>query len=452
MRRLGVWLVAGLVVVGMVEARLPAEGASGAEGMFDRFGGWRQTRTAATGWFRTAIAEGRWWLVDPAGHRFLSVGVNNVNFRPDVIRGTDRSPYNETVKREYRHESEWAQVAVRRLRGWGFNTVGAWSAQLTWEQGMPYTVILNCADLVSWGEGKSFPDVFDPAFEQAVARYARRTCGPLASDPALIGYFTDNELWWGHEEGGSETLLAEFLGREHSAPGRQALGWFLERRYLNIAELNEAWGTEYGSFAEVGRMPQVGSRIPEEDVVDFQELVAERYFRVTHDAIREVDEHHLMLGCRFAGDAPRAVLEAMGPHADVVSVNHYDVHPPAEMLREIHRVTGLPVMVTEFSFRARDSGLPNTRGAGIVVDTQEERATYFERYVGELMGLPMVVGYHWFEHSDQPAEGRFDGEDSNYGVVDIRDEAYTALVEVMERVNDSVYHLATKQAGAGEGG
>ncbi|GAF99024.1 unnamed protein product, partial [marine sediment metagenome] len=129
-----------------------------------------------------------------------------------------------------------------------------------------------------------------------------------------------------------------------------------------------------------------------------------------------------------------------------------EVHPPTDMLREIHRVTGLPVMVTEFSFRARDSGPPNTRGAGIVVDTQEERATHFERYVGELMELPMVVGYHWFEHSDQPAEGRFDGEDSNYGVVDIRDEPYTALVEVMERVNGSVYDLATKQAGAGEGG
>ena len=65
----------------------------------------------------------------------------------------------------------------------------------------------------------------------------------------------------------------------------------------------------------------------------------------------------------------------MGPYADVVSFNHYDVHPPTDMLREIHRVTGLPVRVTEFSFRARGSGLPNTRGAGIVVDVPADPAS-----------------------------------------------------------------------------
>jgi hypothetical protein len=179
-------------------------------------------------------------------------------------------------------------------------------------------------------------------------------------------------------------------------------------------------------------------------------LAAAEYFRVTHDAIRAVDARHLILGCRFAGNAPEAVLKAMGGYVDVVSLNTYDVHAPADVVRAIHRVVGKPVLITEFGFRARDSGLPNTRGAGAVLGTQQERAEHFERYVRELMALPMVVGYHWFEHSDQPAEGRFDGENSNYGLVNIRDEPYDELVEVVERVNRSVYDLATGRSGQPE--
>ena len=440
LRRAGL-LAAVILVFGM------AKSGETAERVFDSFGGWQQSSAAASGWFRTERAEGRWWLVDPDGHWFLSVGVNNVNARPDVVRGTERIPYYDTVKRKYGRESEWAEAAVERLKGWGFNTVGAWSGRNTWEQGMAYTVILHCGGVVDWGEGRSFPDVFDAGFESAVMRHAREACREAADDPALIGYFTDNELRWGREGGGSETLFAEFLGREDSAPGRQALLRFLERRYLNIGELNRVWGTRYESFEEVGRSPQAGSKIPQGDETGFLRLAAEQYFRVVHDAIRAVDEHHLILGCRFAGYAPRPVLEAMRDYVDVVSLNHYGAHPPSDMARAIQRIVGKPVLITEFSFRARDSGLPNTRGAGVVVDNQEQRAQHFERYVQELMDLPMVVGYHWFEHSDQPAEGRFDGENSNYGLVDIRDEPYSELVEVMTRVNGSVYDLALGRAG-----
>ena len=436
----------GLFVV--LVLTLLASGAAGQEAAeIDRYGGWMGAKTAATGWFRAARAEGRWWLVDPEGHRFLSVGVNTVSFRQDTIRGTNRSPYGETTREKYGRLEAWAEAAVERLWGWGFNTLGAWCDRATWGWGMPYTVILHFADAVRLGEGQTFPDVFDPAYDAAVRRLARRACGPLAGDPNLIGYFTDNELRWGPDWRSPETLFEEFLRLPDEAPGRRALLGFLEDRHLNISELNEGWRTSYASFTQVGRIPQVGSHIPDSDKDDFLRAVALRYFNVTREAIRSVDEHHLVLGCRFAGYAPEAVLEAMSDHVDVVSLNHYDVHPPAAMLREIHRATGRPVMITEFSFRGRDSGLPNAKGAGVVVNTQEERAEHFERYVKELVALPMVVGYHWFEHADQPAEGRFDGENSNYGLVDIRDDPYRVLVEAMARVNGSVYELAVAGGG-----
>jgi len=405
----------------------------------DRYGGWEKVKMAATGWFRVAKVGARWHLVDPDGHPFLSIGVNTVSFRQDTIRGTNRSPYGEAVAAKYGGVADWARAVAGRLRGWGFNTIGAWSDQVTWQQKMPFTVILDFAHRVKWAEGMTFPDVFDPEWERAVNRHARRVCRPLATNPWLIGYFTDNELRWAPDWRSGDTLFIEFLQLPDGAPGRQALVRFLQDRYQTVAVLNEAWRTEYESFDQVGRIPQVGSRIPDADQEEFLKLVASRYFSVSKEAIRLVDEHHLILGCRFAGYLRGPVLEAMRDQVEVVSFNHYSERAPGEALSEIDRVTGRPVIISEFSFRARDSGLPNTRGAGVIVDTQGQRAEHFERYVTELMELPMVVGYHWFEHADEPAEGRFDGEDSNYGLVTIEDEPYALLVETMARVNGRLY-------------
>ena len=87
------------------------------------------------------------------------------------------------------------------------------------------------------------------------------------------------------------------------------------------------------------------------------------------------------------------------------------------------------------SFRSADSGLPNTNGAGPKVVTQVERAACFRRYVGVALRKPSIVGYHWFEHADQPAEGRFDGENSNFGTVTIEDDVYEELTRAMKVVN-----------------
>jgi len=75
------------------------------------------------------------------------------------------------------------------------------------------------------------------------------------------------------------------------------------------------------------------------------------------------------------------------------------------------------------------------------VPTQRDRADRFEEYVTALMRLPFMVGFHWFEFCDEPAEGRFDGENSNYGLVNIKDEPWEVLVERMARVNPTLEAL-----------
>jgi len=110
-----------------------------------------------------------------------------------------------------------------------------------------------------------------------------------------------------------------------------------------------------------------------------------------------------------------------------------------------HRIGRKPLMITEFSFRSMDSGLPNTYPPPLAVQpnvpTQRARADRYARYVRLWMSQPFFVGYHWFEWVDEPREGRFDGENGNYGLVNIRDEPYAVFVDTVRRVNREVWSL-----------
>lgn len=56
-----------------------------------RFGGWKDgPKLDATGYFRTAKVDGKWWLVDPEGHLYFSHGVANVRMaNSTTITGID---------------------------------------------------------------------------------------------------------------------------------------------------------------------------------------------------------------------------------------------------------------------------------------------------------------------------------------------------------------------------
>ncbi|MBM3214712.1 beta-agarase [Candidatus Poribacteria bacterium] len=475
------------------------------------YGGWSEKSGESTGFFRVQRIDGIWWLIDPDGNAFLSKGVNHISYAGDRSPALGRSPYGDVVRAKYPDEPAWARACVERLRGWGFNTVGAWSSRSTFAQGMPYTLIVNIGSIAGgdWQTG-SFPDVFSGRFRSEADRVARLECAPLRDDPYLLGYFTDNELRWGPDWRSDQSLLEEFFAMPAGAEGKaevvrlfresygsverfnevwgshmssfedagsvgtlsdvsaemRAAQWALTRiaakrsfrsddilRYLgrvypSVAALNERWGTDYKSFeaaiADESASPKAQELARLQS--DWLRRVASQYFRVCAEAIREHDPNHLILGCRYAGYAPDEVVESMGENVDIVSYNNYDFLPPVEKLNRIHRATGRPMMLTEFSFKAMDSGLPNTRGAGRPVATQQERAERYDAYVTALLGLPFMVGFHWFEHADEPSEGRFDGENSNYGVVDIRDEPWTVLTSRMRVVNE---RLEERHAGAG---
>jgi len=55
--------------------------------------------------------------------------------------------------------------------------------------------------------------------------------------------------------------------------------------------------------------------------------------------------------------------------------------------------------------------------------------------------MPQCVGYHWFEWCDEPREGRFDGENSNYGLVRIDDTPWEVLTQRFTSLNAGLERL-----------
>ncbi len=398
--RAGALAVAVLVVllsVGILSTTQPkaAAGAMSAEtGSF-----------SATGYFHIAQAtDGRWWFVTPDGQPFYSSGIDHVSSAPDVDVKTNQCPYCQAIAAQFPSTSAWATATVAQLRGWGFNTIGPYSDNSTFASKMPYTVQLQMVSGNDW---------FAPSFVTHADQVAATQVAPLAHDPNLIGYFTDSELTWGPNEDNSLSLLDQYLALPAGSPG------------LAVAQ-------QY-----------VGD--PNGFVYD----LATRYFSVTSAAVHEYDPNHLILGVKAeSNDIPPELLEAASPYVDAFSVDDYALQPgdaatvaqiwphylPIEPnFANFEALVHKPIVIAEYSFRATGPNTPNTVPSILATyPDQTARAAAYTSYIGTMyQSAPWVIGDEWFEYVDEPAGGRFDGENSDFGVVSVNNVPYQPMVDAM---------------------
>ena len=368
--------------------------------------------------------KGKYWLVDPDGEKFISKGVNVVLAEDGAV--LQNSEYYD-VTSKYKDMADWAKSTIKRLKKLDFNTIACWSDVSTFYYSMPFTVILN----VQSTSDHRLVDVFDPAFTENADQAAASKCKRYKEAKYLLGYFIDNELpWygdWGWYTGHAPMLLDEYAKLPENAPGREKLAEFLKEKY----------GKTVDEFAHV-RGPQA-----KEARELFAGIVAEEYFSVICGSIRNIDPNHLILGVRFANNAPVEVMKACAKYCDVVSVNYYCKNKVVDkqLFDNFYFLAQKPLMITEFSYRAMEnnSGDKNQKGADVTVKTQADRADGFTKYVIQMMEFPYMVGYHWFQYFDESPQGRsFDGENSDYGIVDIHDNEYELLTAAMKKTNSAV--------------
>jgi hypothetical protein len=369
------------------------------------------------------------------------MGVNAIG---DQSYRAPNEDYYNPVKNQYAgNKKAWIKGVFVRLKRWHFNTIGSWADEDLLGQKFPYT------DMLYIGRGNKWDDVllsvFSGNFEAQVKENAQKAA-KFKNDPNLIGYFLDNEMpWWGDfgwNSDGQKTLLEKYAAGGVDNADKEALKNFLEDRYSgDIDSFDKAWDLNLKSFEELEGPVTLTVRNKKQKAVAsaWAGVVADRYFSVTTKALKEVDPNHLTLGVRFAGQAPWEVVEACGRYCDVVSVNLYDKsgNVNQELLDNFYARTQKPILITEYSFSSTEnqSQDPNSHGADVAVPTQKDRAEHLDLYAHQLLILPYIVGLHWYEWADESPEGRFDGEDCNYGLVDIHDHEYSLVTKEHSKLN-----------------
>lgn len=267
------------------------------------------TQKDPNGFFTLGRRKGRWFFITPDGAPFFSIGFNHID------SSTLRYPENSHIWRDKYGGSQtrWIRESVApNLKKWGFNTAG-WVQEVSIRQHahtraftleeyqaleMPYCHLLPFIESHQWEQFHRHMDFDSSEFEDWCDYVARDACGQMANETNLIGYFYSDCPTWVHTRPHNEWRGPIFdPGKLASAAGR----------------------------AELKRL-------------------AARYYKVTHDAIRRYDPHHLILGDRYEANAPlpMEVVEAADPYVDVLSFQ--DFRTPAEHLRQWYRKTGKPVL------------------------------------------------------------------------------------------------------------
>lgn len=440
----------------------------------NEFGGWTGgPQLEATGRFRTEKVDGKWWLVDPSGRLYWSHGVDCVRLSNATTPITDRKHYfaelpeetspflgradwaphgyyqgkgsyktfnftSANLKRKYGDDwaAKSAELAHRRLRSWGINTIANWSdPRIYLMRQTPYTTNVGARGrTIAGSEGYwgKFPDPFDPSLADSVRNSMKRAKERgEAGDRWNVGYFVSNELAWGNDI----SLAQATIKSPADQPAKRAMREFLEKKYTTIEAFNEAWGTQYASWQawlDSTALPPAGKIRP--DLQAFYTIVAEKYFEVCRDGVKAVDPEGLYLGCRFAWVNDRAVY-ASAKYCDLISFNRYkrsiaDFTLPGDL--------DLPCIIGEFHFGALDRGMLHT---GLVpTASQDERAVAYRSYVQGAIDNRLLVGTHWFTYGDQATTGRGDGENYQIGFLDVCDTPYPETIKAVREVGKEMYN------------
>ncbi len=420
------------------------------DGAFDKYGGWTGLKGTKTGAFHVEAIHDRWWIVTPAGNVFWSIGMYSVRMGGIPETGTGRRPYQEAAIKRYGSEREWARVTLLRLKDWGFNTIGDWSAESVFRQGgFVYVFGINlphiAPNVIAKGAYGYFPDVFDPSFQQSVyaSMEKRFKSQPyLIDDPWLLGYFLADEPSWYGSKQRYGALTDDFIALSADRSGKQAWVQFLKTRYEEIGKLNEAWGTQYPDFrALLDIVTLEDNEYTTKDKKAFLKAVALRFSQVLFTTLRTFDPHHMVLGTRPTRTYPE-ILEAIGEYTDVFGVSHYQLNTGYKIAPDFERQIsdlysyGKKPILLGVLISGQDAGLPYG-----LVKTQHDRGVSYWRYLAKVASDPRIVGMHWFQYFDPPRKC-YDKMAANWGLVNDQDEPYKDAVDLVRQANQMVYAYA----------
>ncbi len=326
---------------GAINSKYPAE--------WSKYGGWKQKRFKATGFFRTQFDGKRWWLADPEGYAYVCNGIDvispsmltqvyeniNENFFEWLPSGNDTVTYKDAITRRsvethgvrliqgssYGYNfyvsnlirvfgqdwrKHWEDMTINLIKKWRINTIANWSdIDLAKKSKIPYMIPLRGFPTTKTLLYRDFPDVFSEEYHENAVRFAQQL-EVFKNDPYLVGYFLSNEPKWAFtpkvmEYDESFNLAFEMLGTDQPSYTKKALiAWLKERYKNNLENLNKEWNIQLADFESLeSRIFQDQSSLTvaaENDLKEFSRIMADKYIKVVCDEVKKVDPNHLNLG------------------------------------------------------------------------------------------------------------------------------------------------------------
>ncbi len=427
-----------------------------------------------TGFFSKVKRDGRWYLADPMGNAFFSMGPDGVVARADCrVDGMEQylewlPEENDPVygnmfapgrgNREERRRTcrlfsyeqanlyrafgeswyeKWKKLIVGRLKRYGMNTLGNWSdSRLYGTEKIPYVTMLPRFPSTEKKIFRDFPDVLSDEYEKD-AQVCAQWLLERKDDPWQIGYFLRNEPSWAFVD--NLILAEEVLYTPERTVCRDRLIQTLKEKYRTPEALSKAWKQPFKSFEDLYAPIRRASEFSEEakkDLREFSRILLRAYVEVPSRACRKADPNHMILGMRWAWISDPDLVTGW-ENFDVFSINCYAVDPTPALENVKNLGVDLPIMIGEFHFGALDGGPTATGLEGVA--TQVERGVAYRHYCQRVAAHPFGVGCHYFQCYDQFTLGRFDGENYNIGLFDICSQPYPAMLEKVMECSRDIY-------------
>ena len=426
-----------------------------------RFGGWKDgPKQNATGHFRTEKVAGRWWLIDPEGYLFFSVGVclagdesatpltqtrresGFFEWLPDEGHNLRWTGLKKNQGREFVNfpamnyaralGPNWKKISRdgihHRMRAWGINTLGSWSSKPLQEDAKTaYTLIAS----IWWQAGKKLPSPFRDDYESDLRKCLEKFAA-AKDDPYCLGLFLGNEFEW------PDRLTPVIFEMPDDESTKQWVLKQLKEKYSSLEELNLAWETNHAQWDTV--LKSESTKIPaaaRNDIEPYYYDFANAFFAKSKKVMNEVLPNKLFLGCR-CHRGPNVLGRAAAGHADIFSVNVYDSTVRAW---QVPANVDMPILAGEFHIGSVDRGVPSPGLASAW--NQRQRGLAFSNYLSTALADPRFVGIHWFQWIDQSAAGRKDRENHQCGFVDVTGRSYPEFVHSVAHATQQMYQART---------
>jgi hypothetical protein len=136
------------------------------------------------------------------------------------------------------------------------------------------------------------------------------------------------------------------------------------------------------------------------------------------------------------------ICKAAAKHLDVISYNYYTYGLDTNRLKDMYKISGKPIMITEFHYGDPTQGQTSSIE---MMDNEQQKGEAYRNYVENLAATGFIVGAHWFEYFDQAVTGRwfqgYNGEGFGIGLLNVADRPYKNFLSSVMAANNGIYDL-----------